>query len=90
MCLGRYATTRTVPLRRQSVAAASPASRRPDVHERRPPRRRHVTGVISFVDTFDLQTFDVVSRQIVVEDGPHPEADSDFTVFCGAMTGALS
>jgi hypothetical protein len=36
------------------------------------------------VDTFDLISSEVVQR------GPHPEADSDFELFCDAITAALS
>ncbi|MDX6678432.1 MAG: hypothetical protein QOE31_2484 [Solirubrobacteraceae bacterium] len=47
-------------------------------------------GVISFADTFDLQTGEFISSQTIVDHGPHPEADSDFTKFCDVMTGALT
>ena len=47
-------------------------------------------GVISFSDTFDLDTGELLSSQTIVNAGPHPEADSDFTQFCEVMTGALS
>jgi hypothetical protein len=46
-------------------------------------------GIIAFIDTFDLETFDLISSD-VVQRGPHPEADSDFTLFCEAITAALS
>jgi len=47
-------------------------------------------GVITFVDTFDLQTGEFISSETVVQHGPHPGADSDFTRFCEVVTGALS
>jgi hypothetical protein len=46
-------------------------------------------GIITFADTFDLETGEFISSEIVVNNGPHPEADSDFTLFCEVMTGAL-
>jgi hypothetical protein len=46
-------------------------------------------GVITFVDTFDLETGDFISSDVIVK-GPHPEADSDFALFCEVMTDALS
>jgi len=45
-------------------------------------------GVITFVDTFDLNTGDFISGDVIVK-GPHPEADSDFELFCEVVTGAL-
>ena len=45
-------------------------------------------GMISFVTTFDLTTGDVISSS-VISHGPHPEADSDFTIFCTAFFAAL-
>jgi len=46
-------------------------------------------GVISFTDTFDLETGELISSESIVK-GPHPEADSDFTRFCEVISGALS
>jgi hypothetical protein len=46
-------------------------------------------GVITFVDTFDLETGEFISSDLIVK-GPHPEADSDFELFCEVMTEALS
>jgi hypothetical protein len=46
-------------------------------------------GVITFIDTFDLETGDFISSDVVVK-GPHPEADSDFELFCEVMTAALT
>jgi hypothetical protein len=45
--------------------------------------------VISFVDTFDLETGDFISSDVIIK-GPHPEAESDFEAFCEVMTDALS
>ena len=46
-------------------------------------------GVISFIDTFDLETGEFISSDVVIK-GPHPEADSDFELFCEVMTDALT
>jgi hypothetical protein len=47
-------------------------------------------GVITFADTFDLQTGEFISSETLVNNGPHPEADSDFTRFCEVVGGALA
>jgi hypothetical protein len=47
-------------------------------------------GLITFRDTFDLTTGDFISEQTIVSKGPHPDADSDFTLYCQVITGALS
>jgi hypothetical protein len=47
-------------------------------------------GVITFADTFDLETGEFISSETIVNNGPHPEADSDFTLFCGVITAALA
>jgi hypothetical protein len=44
-------------------------------------------GYIVFRVTFDGDTF--VGSEIVVNKGPHPQADSDFKLFCQIMPGAL-
>ena len=46
-------------------------------------------GVITFADTFDLETGEPISFEILVNKGPHPEADSDFVLFCEVITEAL-
>jgi hypothetical protein len=46
-------------------------------------------GVITFADTFDLETGEFISSEVVVN-GPHPEADSDFTLFCEVISAALT
>jgi hypothetical protein len=46
-------------------------------------------GVITFSDTFDLNTFDHISSDVVIM-GPHPEAESDFVLFCEVITAALA
>jgi hypothetical protein len=46
-------------------------------------------GVITFADTFDLETGEFLSSQVFVN-GPHPEADSDFQLFCEVVSGALA
>jgi hypothetical protein len=45
-------------------------------------------GVITFADTFDLATGEFISSEVIVK-GPHPEADSDFTLFCEVISEAL-
>jgi hypothetical protein len=47
-------------------------------------------GLITFANTFDLETFDFLFYEITVNRGPHPDADSDFTLFCEVVTAALS
>jgi hypothetical protein len=47
-------------------------------------------GLITFADTFDLETGEFVSSDSLVNKGPHPEADSDFTLFCEVITEALA
>jgi hypothetical protein len=47
-------------------------------------------GIITFADTFDLETGEFISSEIIVNKGPHPEADSDFTLFCEVISGALA
>ena len=46
-------------------------------------------GTISFISIFDLATFEPISFD-VVSHGPHPEADSDFTLFCEVIAAALT
>jgi hypothetical protein len=46
-------------------------------------------GVITFVDTFGLETGEPISSETIIK-GPHPEAESDFTLFCGVITAALT
>jgi hypothetical protein len=47
-------------------------------------------GIITFADTFDLETGEFISSETIVNKGPHPEAESDFTLFCEVITGALT
>ena len=44
-------------------------------------------GYIVFQDTFDGDEF--ISSEIVINNGPHPQADSDFELFCEFMPEAL-
>jgi hypothetical protein len=46
-------------------------------------------GLITFVDTFDLDTGEFISSDLIIK-GPHPEADSDFTLFCEVVSAALT
>jgi hypothetical protein len=45
-------------------------------------------GVISFITTINLVTGEVTNDVIVK--GPHPEANSGFTLFCSAVTSVLA
>jgi hypothetical protein len=45
-------------------------------------------GRITIVDTFDLETGDFLGSEIT-QNGPHPEADADFELFCDAFLAAL-
>lgn len=47
-------------------------------------------GVITFADTFDLETGEFISSETIVNKGPHPEAESDFALFCEVISGALA
>jgi hypothetical protein len=47
-------------------------------------------GLITFSDTFDLETEEFLSSEILVNRGPHPDADSDFTLFCEVISEALA
>ena len=44
-------------------------------------------GAITFITTIDLVTGDITNDVIVK--GPHPEAESDFTLFCAAVAAVL-
>jgi hypothetical protein len=46
-------------------------------------------GFVTFADTFDLETGEFISSEITVK-GPHPELDSDFTLFCEVVSEALT
>lgn len=46
-------------------------------------------GLITFSQTFDLDTFDFISSGVVIA-GPHPDAESDFVLFCQVITAALA
>jgi len=47
-------------------------------------------GFVTFADTFNLETGDFISSEITVNKGPHPELDSDFTLFCEVISEALT
>jgi hypothetical protein len=47
-------------------------------------------GFITFANTFDLETGDFISSEVIVNKGPHPEADSGGTLFCRVISGALT
>lgn len=44
-------------------------------------------GLIAFAVVFDGDTF--ISSEVAINKGPHPEADSDFTLFCDTVVPAL-
>jgi len=46
-------------------------------------------GLITFVDTFDLETGELISSDLIIK-GPHPEAESDFELFCEVFSEALA
>jgi hypothetical protein len=46
-------------------------------------------GIATFTDVFDLDTGDFIET-IITTKGPHPDLDSDFALFCEAVTAALS
>jgi hypothetical protein len=45
-------------------------------------------GYITFLRTFDSDG-NLLSSQTILAHGPHPDADSDFAVFCDVTTSAL-
>jgi hypothetical protein len=47
-------------------------------------------GFVSFNDTFDATTGDFLGEVISPENGPHPDLDSGFTVFCDVIVPALT
>jgi hypothetical protein len=47
-------------------------------------------GIATFANTFDLETDELISSEVLVVKGPHPELDSDFTLFCEVITEALT
>lgn len=47
-------------------------------------------GVIGFADTFDATTGDFLGETVSPNRGPHPDADSGFTLFCDVIVPALS
>ena len=47
-------------------------------------------GFVTFNDTFDATTGDFLGETISPENGPHPDLDSGFTLFCDVIVPALS
>lgn len=47
-------------------------------------------GVVTFADTFDESTGDLISRVVSGEKGPHPDLDGDFALFCNLLIPALT
>jgi hypothetical protein len=46
-------------------------------------------GVIVFANTFDLDTGDLISSETLITKGPHPDAESDFVLFCEIISAEL-
>jgi hypothetical protein len=47
-------------------------------------------GFATIATIFDLETGDFISTEILVIHGPHPDAESDFALFCEVITDALT
>jgi hypothetical protein len=47
-------------------------------------------GFIGFNDTFNATTGEFLGKTVSPQNGPHPEADSGFTLFCDVIVPALS
>ena len=47
-------------------------------------------GFVSFNDTFDATTGDFLGEVISPENGPHPDLDSGFALFCDVVVPALT
>jgi hypothetical protein len=47
-------------------------------------------GYVSFNDTFDATTGDFLGEVISPENGPHPDLDSGFAIFCDVIVPALT
>jgi hypothetical protein len=46
-------------------------------------------GIATFIDTFELVTGEFISSDVIIK-GPHPDLESDFTLFCEVITEALT
>jgi hypothetical protein len=46
-------------------------------------------GIATFIDTFDLETGEFISSDVIIK-GPHPDLESDFTLFCEVISEALT
>jgi hypothetical protein len=51
------------------------------------PLRLRDAGIATFTDTFDIATGELISSEVTTK-GPHPELESDFTLFCEAFLEA--
>lgn len=47
-------------------------------------------GFVTFADTFDLETEELISSDVTINNGPHPDLDSDFELFCEVIVPALT
>jgi len=53
------------------------------------PQLSRDAGNVTFLDTFDASG-NFLSRTVVDEKGPHPDLDSDFSLFCDVIVPALT
>jgi hypothetical protein len=47
-------------------------------------------GLLTATATLDLETDELISFEVLVVNGPHPDLESDFTLFCEVVTEALA
>jgi len=47
-------------------------------------------GLVTFSNTFDARTGDFLGETVSAQNGPHPDVDSGFTLFCDVIVPALS
>jgi hypothetical protein len=47
-------------------------------------------GLVTFSNTFDATTGDFLGETVSTQNGPHPDVDSGFTLFCDVIVPALS
>ena len=50
----------------------------------------HDVGLLTFAQTFDLETGTFISGDVVALNGPHDDVESGFTSFCEAVTQTLA
>jgi hypothetical protein len=47
-------------------------------------------GLVTATATLDLDTDELISFEVLVVRGPHPDLESNFTLFCEVFTEALA